>query len=209
MSVGGDCGFVQVPSQRCGFHCGADLSFESGVGDVAACLQQCARWPRCAGLNYVAPGYSDSGGPGRVSRSSGTCYYRTATNCGVSCESGRECFVRRADQIAIGALCSVAANDPPCTSHTPGFLTGAGAVVLIGLVVLVVVILLLVCGCSKLPCLRRRESSDVVQGVAVPATAQAALGEVVTGVPVMRAAAAGTHHTAIELSHHTTIDPAL
>eukprot|EP00927_Polykrikos_kofoidii_P011968 TRINITY_DN15136_c0_g1_i2.p2 TRINITY_DN15136_c0_g1~~TRINITY_DN15136_c0_g1_i2.p2 ORF type:complete len:132 (+),score=18.40 TRINITY_DN15136_c0_g1_i2:64-459(+) len=99
------CSWGVVTEHQCGQSCAAEAyigrngnHYDDQVSDgrIDQCLERCRAAPACHGVNFVAVGKLGSGGPGQTSHLSGCCYYRTHTNCGVSCEVGNECFTLKA-----------------------------------------------------------------------------------------------------------------
>ena len=102
----GGCGWTNTPDQNCGWAkdgscvtntlagAGGDVHYDSNKmpEDLDSCKAACEATANCVAVNYAHPGTGGSGGPGSTSQSSGTCYYRSGTTCGLKCQSGRDCW---------------------------------------------------------------------------------------------------------------------
>ena len=102
----GGCGWTNTPDQNCGWAkdgscvtntlagAGGDVHYDSNKmpEDLDSCKAACEADADCVAVNYAHPGTGGSGGPGSTSQSSGTCYYRSGTTCGLKCQSGRDCW---------------------------------------------------------------------------------------------------------------------
>ena len=100
----GGCGWTNTPDQNCGWTmdgscetnalagAGGDVHYDSNKmpEDLDSCKAACEADADCVAVNYAHPGTGGSGGPGSTSQSSGTCYYRSGTTCGLKCQSGRD-----------------------------------------------------------------------------------------------------------------------
>eukprot|EP00927_Polykrikos_kofoidii_P052655 TRINITY_DN46566_c0_g1_i1.p1 TRINITY_DN46566_c0_g1~~TRINITY_DN46566_c0_g1_i1.p1 ORF type:complete len:166 (+),score=16.26 TRINITY_DN46566_c0_g1_i1:61-558(+) len=93
----GACYWNMTQGSRCGYDCGVDFTiggsrYKGGVNDVNSCLNMCRKQQGCVAINYAKKGTGGSGGPGSTSQSSGACYFRSAVNCGNTCDKGRICY---------------------------------------------------------------------------------------------------------------------
>lgn len=191
IAEGGCWQWRNTPGQNCGWtdddSCAATNAAEPTIGvapsNIATCRETCAATAGCVAVNYAHPGEGGSGGPGRTVSGSGACYYRSATDCGLKCQSGRDCWRlsgdgcttldEKANARVVGEATCLAAEDEE----------GGGAMLWIAIIVGVILAIALVALCTRR---RSKENYSREGSGSIPAAAAVVVAE---PMPIMTAVA--------------------
>lgn len=176
-----NCGWAEDGCSQTNVLAADGTSHDTGVaeGDVQACRTKCEQTAGCVAVNYAKPGQGGSGGPGSTISGSGTCYYRSATACGLWCQAGRDCwrltgedcarFPRTNARVVAAAVCDPDEFGEGCQC---------------GMIVAIFLIALMMCLGGWKYGQGRREAAENAAANPVVVTAEAAMPSMATAVAV-------------------------